>query len=539
MKNPAAAHPAAPSVPSPSRLWIRSPSPSRALGALAAALAAATLLAAAPAAAQLAAPREKTIIFAQPGVLNTLDPLRADYAQTNIIDNALYDTLVTFDYDKKLVGRLAASFKVADDVRSIDVTLRTGVTFHDGKALTAKDVAYTLDRLKRLGAGVASQIDGYDKTVIADDTHLTIKLSKPSSLFVAGLSKIYILNSALVAANAGSDDGQAWLQGHDAGSGPFMLVGTPNPDVQMALFKGYWRGITGRPEALVIRRIDESATRRDELRAGNVDVAISVSGRDIASLANEPGLAVAKLKVARQTEVVFNTRFGVTADKRIRRALRYAYDYAGGLAGVQGGNGSLANGVLPNTMPCRPDTPVVRRDPALAKKLLAEAGVPDLKLTMKFQPVFEDQKQEATLLQSNLREIGVTLDLEPIAFPNYLASLKNAEQIPAMMLLVDFAQVPDPGVVLIKGYKSDAVGTNRAAYANPEVDKLLDQALATADEAKRCEIYKTVQTILDDDSVMIDFYTTTNQLVYRSELMQEPKASAVVSPIEPADFLLK
>jgi len=483
-----------------------------------------------------AADRAHTIIVGLGGQINTLDPLRADYNQTNTIISAVYNTLVTYD-ETTLVGSLASEYAFGDDAKSIAITLRPDVKFHDGTLLTAKDVAYTLDRLKRLGAGVASLIDGYDSTAVTDDTHLTINLSKPNALLLPSLSKIYILNSALVTANAGADDGQAWLQNHDAGSGPYVL-GDQSQAVTIDLFPDYWAPEAGRPESIVFRRIDESATRRDELKAGNIDVGFSIADRDAAAMGTDPALKVVPINTSYQAEVVFNTQVGPTADPKVRKALRMVYDYEGGLRAIRGGNGALANGVLPARLNCRPDLPVVKRDLDAAKALLAEAGASNLNVTMNFQPVFELQKQEATLFQSNLREIGVNLTLEPIAFPQYLASLKDVKSIPQMMLLEDFAQFPDPGIVLVKGYKSDAVGTNRAGYSNPEVDKLLDEAVATADETKRCDIYKQVQTILDQDSVMVDMYGVYKPAVYRVEALADLKASMLVTPAAPADFRL-
>jgi len=482
--------------------------------------------------------RASTVIISNVGQMNTLDPLRADYSQTNLIDNTLYDTLLLYDYDKTLVGRLATEFSMADDARSVAITLRSDVRFHDGTPLTAKDVAYTFDRLKRLGAGVAALAEGYDTTEIVDDTHLTIRLSQPNSLFLGALSKIYILNSALAAANAGDDDGQAWLQSHDAGSGPYQIADVTGDNVTVSLFEDYWDKAEGRPEAFLFRRIDESATSLNELRAGNIDLAFRLSDRDAVTAASDPALGVLMLSIPFQTEVVFNTRTGPTADPRVRKAIRLAYDYEGGLAGLRVGNGSLANGPIPNTLACRPDLPLVKQDLDEAKRLLAEAGVPDLKATLRFQPAFEVQQREATLLQSNLADIGVSLNLEPIAFPNWLASLKDINALPQMMLFEDFAQFPDPGVMLVKGYKSDAIGTNRTGYANPEVDALLDEILATTDYDRRCELYVKVQEILDADSVMLDMYSLTRPLVYRVDKLQPFQAHPTVMTFAPSDLRL-
>lgn len=485
----------------------------------------------------LAADRDKTIIVGLGGQINTLDPLRADYNQTNTIDSALYDTLVTYE-DSTLVGSLASEYAYSDDASAITMTLRDDVVFHDGTPLTAVDVAYTLDRLKRLGTGVASLVQDYESTTVTDDHTLTINLSRPNTLFLPALSKIYILNSKLVHANAGSDEGQAWLQSNDAGSGPYVLNPDQRQGVIIELFSDYWAPEPNRPEAIVFRRIDESTTRRDELRAGNIDVAFGMADRDAAELANDPAFEVVPINTSYQAEIIFNTQSGPTADPLVRQALSLVYDYEGGLRAIRGGNGALANGPLPARLNCRPDLPVVHQDLEQAKALLEQAGALGTTFTMNFQPVFELQKQEATLFQSNLREIGVNLQLEPIAFPQYLASLQDPSTIPSMMLLEDFAQFPDAGIMLVKGYHSNSVGTNRAAYSNPEVDRLLDRAVATADDEERCEIYKEVQTILHDDAVMIDMYGVYKPSVYRVGTLADLKASMLATPAEPADFRL-
>lgn len=492
-----------------------------------------------PAAAQANFDRATSVIFANGGALTTLDPLRTDYAQTSFAVNAAYDTLVTYDKSAKVVGRLAESFEVADDVMSIAIKLRPGVAFQDGAPLTADDVAYTLDRLKRIGIGIAGQISEYDSTVVTDPHTLTIKLKQPSSIFLGALSKIYILNSKLVGGNAGSDDGQTWLQSHVAGSGPYSLSIQQGGNTFLQLNPNYWDKAEGRPQTIVLRRIDEGATQRDEIRAGNVDLAILGMGyRDAADLEASGVAKDARLKPALQTNVVFNTRTGPTADPRVRRAVRMAYDYEGGLKNIRLGNGTVANGPLPSTLPCRPDLPQSVRDVEGAKKLLAEAGVKDLHLTLRFQSTIEVQRLEATLLQSNLADIGVTLDLQPITFANYLQTLASVDTIPQMMLLDDFAQFPDPGAMLFKTFKSNAVGTNRSGYSNAEVDKLLDQAVQTKDDAARCELYKKAQTIIDGDSAYLSMYTVGRPGPYRAEQLAPLEANLVVFPVAPSEFRL-
>ncbi|WP_438752262.1 ABC transporter substrate-binding protein [Pararhizobium sp. O133] len=484
--------------------------------------------------------REKSVIFANGGVVATLDPLRVDYAQTSLVASTIYDTLVTYDAKARVVGRLAKGFAVSDDVKSIKLTLRDDVTFHDGARLTAADVAYTLDRLKALGIGVSSQVPEYERTEIENDTTLTIHLSRPSSIFLGALSKIYILNSKLVQANEGVDHGQAWLQSNTAGTGPYDVTMSRGDNVIVSLVDKYWDPVEGRPQSIVFRRIDESATQRDEIIAGNVDLAVLGMGyRDAKTLDDSGAATDARLRPVLQTNVVFNTRVGPTADAKVRRAIRLAYDYAGGLKAIRMGNGEIANGVLPTGMPCRPELPVANRDLDEARKLLKEAGHDTLSLTMNYQPTIEVQRQEATLLQSNLREIGVELNLEPVTFAAYMGKLAKFDTIPQMMMLDDFAQFPDPGAMLFKGFRSTAVGTNRSGYGNKDVDSLLDQAIATSDEGKRCDLYKEAQRVIDADSPIMPMYSVGRPVPFHHQHLQPISVSYVTFPLAPADLRLK
>lgn len=482
------------------------------------------LMAAVPA---VAADRANTVIVSGAGSVNTLDPIASNYFQTNDLTSRIYSPLITFDQKLNVIGALASAFEVAPDATSIAFTLRDDAKFHDGTPVTSKDVAYSFDRVKRLATGVASYIDSYDKIEIADDKHFTIKLTKPNALFLGSLSRIYVINSALATANAASDDSQAWLAANDAGSGPYKLISVQGNDITIDWADSYWAEKGSRPASLIFRRSDESAPKRDELKLGNIDVGRNILQRDLDAIANEPGVAVVYGPAPQVNGIYFNTSTGPTADVKVREAIRLAYDYAGGLAGIHRGKGSLPAGPLPDTLSCRPEFPTVARDLDKAKALLAEAGAANLTLTLRFQPAFEDQVQEATLLQSNLKDIGVTLNLEPIAFPNYLQMLKDPAQIPQMMLLSENSLFPDPGVFLTKTYLSTAVGTNRAGYKNGDVDALLSKAVGSANADERCDLYKQAQLIIEKDSAFMPMYWAGSYVAYRSDRLANPAEGAV------------
>ena len=464
--------------------------------------------------------RQSTLIVAYNNTINSLDPVNGDYQQSNLVEQAMYDTLVIYDTDANLVGRLAEKFALSDDATSVEITLREGVTFHDGAPLTAKDVAYSLDRYMRLGKGVAQFLRGYSATEVKDDLNLTIQLDKPYSLFLGSLAKIYILNSALVEQQAGGDDAQGWLSSNDAGSGPFQLAGIDQSgNITVTRSDTYWDFDEGRPKLVVYRLIKEIPTQRDELLAGNLDVTSDMSAQDAKALEGAPGVQVLQAPFGSTELIYFNMVTGPTTDPAVRKAVRLAFDYAGAMEKIHGGAMVLANGPLPTTMACHPDLPESVQNLEEAKKVLADAGITDLSLELFFQPAFHYQQQEAVLLQSNLQQIGVNLTLTPISFPDWLSLLSDWDNIPQMFLMAEFAQLPDPGGMLVPYFMSTSVGTNRSGYSNPEVDELLNSALATGDADERCSAYEEAQRIIDEDMVSVNMYTFARPFGY-SESVQ-------------------
>ncbi|MBY8855140.1 ABC transporter substrate-binding protein [Nocardia sp. CA2R105] len=460
--------------------------------------------------------RRETLVVAYRNEVTTLDPVRADYQESDNVEAVLYDTLIGYDHGR-MVPQLATEFAYSPDVTSVQLTLRPGVKFHSGNPLTARDVVYSLDRVKSIGQGIIGQISSYKSATAIDDTHLTIALTHPDALFMGALSRIYIVDSTLLTARAGSDQGQNWLLNHDAGSGPYRLQSSSAGTIQTTRYDSFWAFDPKRPRNLTFRRIDDQATIRDEIKAGNADLGW-ISKADAKSFQGIPSVTVGPAPDAYQMVIYFNTAQGPGANPALREALRYVLDYRGALDSIYNGQGTIANGPLPTNLTCRPELPTERTDLAKAKQILSAAGLAGTTLTMRYQPTFSEHTKAATLLQSNLKEIGITLQLQPIAFADYLTMLSDPKTIPDMILLGENAPYPDPGVMITKTFWSKSVGTNRGAYSNPAVDALIEQATNTPDADARCGLYSQAQRLIDADFATMPLYTVHNTWAWRSDV---------------------
>jgi len=466
-------------------------------------------------------------VGAYTGAIDTLDPQQSDYGQTSLIDSALYEPLVTYTSTNHLVGALATSFVLSPSSTSVHITLRSGVVFHSGAPLTSADVKFSLDRYEHLGTGIGGLFSDYKSTSIINPTHLVIHLKAPDSLFLGELSKAYILDAKAVAANAGSDDGQAWLANHDAGTGPYELAPgtTAGGNIVLDRFAHYWGFTSKRPTSITMRRIDESATQREDLEAGQINYANNLSESD-ALASKSSSVVVANLGTINQQYIYFNTTTGPTANVEVRRALQMAFDYKGALKKILEGAGVTARGPLPLGMPCEASFPQFTENLSAAKALVAKAGYSHLTLTMRYQPEIAEQAEEAVLFQSDLKSIGVTLKLVPITFSAYLTTLSSDKTIPEMMLLADNAQIPNVGSFLAQFYGPDSAGQNRSGYSNPELTKLIDAAASTNNEAAQCSDYEKAQKIVYNAATAVDLFSIPWPVAYTNNL-----SGVVVSPV--------
>jgi peptide/nickel transport system substrate-binding protein len=464
--------------------------------------------------------RENTLIIADNEPPQTFDPIQATNSTVDEVVIPAYDTLVDYDANNELGNRLAESYEVSEDGLSIDVTLREA-TFHDGSPVTSEDVAYTLDRIKELGVGVASELASYDSTEVTDDRTFTIRLSAPFAPFVPALSRVYILNSELVEQNRGQDFGQTWLASNDAGSGPYQLEEyVTNQQATFSRYEDYWGGFEGQAEQVVFRYLPEAATQRDALQRGEVDVAMDIATTDLQALESSDAVEIDRADTLVQLYIFFNTQKGATADPRVREAVRLAYDYQAHVDQILAGNGSVAEGPLPAAMECHADIPPSEQDLERARALLEEAGQSDLSLTMTYLPVIEEHDRAGTLLQSALREIGVDLQLQGVTFPAYVDLIANVETTPDLGMIYAFPVYPDPNAVLFINFHSQFIGGgyNYAAYANPEVDALVQEAQQLTDLEERCPLYEQAQEIVEGDAVTVNIATPQAVAVHRAGL---------------------
>ena len=471
-----------------------------------------------------ASARESSLVIAENEVPASFDPVQADNSTVDEVVIPAYDSLLTYYESTALTGLLVDSWTVSDDGTVIDLVLREGVTFHDGAALTAADVVYTLDRIQSIGIGVASFLTAYDSAEAVSGTEVSITLATPDATFLAALTRVYVVNSALVEENAGDDQGQSWLATNDAGSGPYELAGyTTNQAATFEQYADYWGGFDGQAETVEFRYLTEASTHSSALTSGDIDIAMDITPTEWSTFESSDGFAVDKA----DTNVVlcsfFDMNDEVTGDPAVREAISYAYDYQQHVDTILVGAGNLVDGPVPSAMQCATTDGVTvpTLDLERAQEVVDANGLEGTTVTMTYLEATAEMEQAATLLQSNLAQVGITLELQAVTYPQYVEMAASDETRPQMGMIYAFPAFPDASAILYQNFNSQFIGTgqNWAAYSNPEVDALVRAAQVETDQATRCQQYQDAEKLVVADDVALNL-ANSNTVAVMSDRVQ-------------------
>lgn len=445
-----------------------------------------------------------------------LDPRIGTDAQSEFIDELIFDSLVRKGPNFNLVPGLAERWEIPDPQTYI-FHLRSGVHFHDGRPLTAKDVKWTLDTMRD---GSLRTIKGatyhlVDRIEARDDLTLIVHLSEPFSPLLWNLSEGAF---GIVPYGSGSDFNNKLV-----GTGPYRFVRF-DPDSQVVLDRNdnYW-GTPARISRLRFAVVPDATTRALELRKGSADLASpnSFPPDMVRALSREPKLAVERHSGSSLGYLAFNLRDPILKHLRVRQALAFAIDRQSILHYLLRDSGRLADNVLPPEHWAY-DSNVTHYsfDPDKANSLLDAAGYPRGKngvrfhLTMKTSTV-EDARLLAAVLQQQLRRVGIALDIRSFEFATFYSDItKGAFQLYSLRWIGYSNQAPDIFEDAFDTASFAPRRANRGFYSNPEVDRLVEQGRRTLDEAERQKIYAQIQSILARDLPYIDLWYLDNVLVH-------------------------
>ncbi len=465
-------------------------------------------------------PASNTLVMVIEFSPTNLDPRIGTDAQSEFIDELLFDPLVRKDQNFNLVPGAAERWEIPDPQTYI-FHLRTGIRFHDGRPLTAKDVKWTLDTMRdgslRTIKGATYKL--VDRVDAPDDLTVVVHLTEPFAPLLWNLSEGAF---GIVPYGSGKD-----FRNNPIGSGPFRFVrNDPDSQVVIARNDDYW-GERARVEGIRFAVVPDATTRALELRKGSADLAAANSFPPdmVRALARDRDLTVQRHPGTSLAYLAFNLRDPILRDVRVRQALAYAVDRGTILHHLLGDSGRLAASVLPpEHWAYDADVASYSYDPEKANALLDAAGYPRGKDGVRFHLTMKTSTDEtarllAAVLQQQLRQAGIALDIRSFEFATFYADvIKGAFQLYSLRWIGYANQDPDIFEDAFHSASFPPKRANRGYYSNPELDRLVEEGRRTLDQQQREKIYAQVQRILARDLPYIDLWYMDNVLVHSSRV---------------------
>lgn len=440
-----------------------------------------------------------------------LDPRVGSDEASQRVHQLLYASLVRLDDQLQVVPELAERLE-ARDATTFVAHLRRGLRFHDGSVLDAEDVAWTFRSF--LDASFLSPRKGaYAQLAAVDieDPHTVVfRLTEPFASFPVNLVMGIVPTGTPAGAPA------------RIGAGPYRFVRMQSDDrVELAPNADYFEG-PPRNAGVVLRVIPDDTMRGLELRTGAIDLVINDIAPDVVrTLQHEDRMQVVTAPGLDYAYVGLNMRDPLLADVRVRRALGLAVDSAAIIEHLRRGLAVPATGIIPPmSWAHASDLQPTPHDPALASRLLDEAGYPDpdgagplprLRLTLKTSTA-EFVRLQAAVIQQDLARIGVAVDVRTHEFATLYADvLKGRFQ----MFTLQWVGVTDPDMLrrVFHSTQMPPAGFNRGFFSDPAVDAMIDEATTTADPAERRARYVDVQHRLFASAPYVSLWTKVNVAV--------------------------
>ncbi len=446
-----------------------------------------------------AASMERVTIL-QSVALDTLHPYAHSASPQYGIWQHLLDPLVEVDYERKeFYGVLAESWEFQG--KKWVFRLRKGIRFHDGTPFTAKDVVYSINRIKTDKKSLQrSNFADVTELQAADDHTVIVTTEVPNAVFLDRLH-----NRFMISKNAADKYGEEADQ-RAIGTGPYKFVSWQRGgNLVLTRHDDYW-GPKPAIKEVVLRKVGEAAGRVAGLLAGQGDVINNVPVDEIPRLEQNPRVRVEKVEGLRMYFLALNPGHKPFDNKLVRQAFNYAVDPTAIIKYIYEGNGFVMNGPLSsNVIGYDPNIKRYPYDPKRAKELLAQAGYPNgVEVKLYFSPDrYPKAREVCQVIADQLSKAGVKTELVSQEFVIFWGQEGvNGGKLP-------FYYVGRPAIdadtVYDQYFRSGT--TKRVDYKNPEFDRLIDEEQRTGDPKKRMAILQQASRILMEDVPLVPLYT--------------------------------
>lgn len=445
-----------------------------------------------------------SFVFAQGADVTSLDPHIGKETAAVTVTGNIFDTLVRQNSETEIIPSLAESWERLSDT-SMKFNLRQDVKFHNGDALTADDVKFSIERALK-SPQVSYILDFISSVEKVDDYTIIINTKEP---FAPILSHLANPAAAIVPQKVVEADEKGFAL-NPIGSGPYKFVEWKQGEyAKLEAFDDYFMGAP-KTKYITMKVVPENSQRIIALETGEVDAAYDILPNDISKIEENKDLKLLTTPSARCIYLSLNTKSeGPLSDPDVRHAIEYALDKKTITETALYGIGQAASSIVPPVaFGYNKDWPVSQYNPDKAKELLKKAGYSNgFDITL-WTDDDQSRVELCQIVQSELADIGIKVKIEVMEFGTLLSKLSEPDHQMVMEFWTTSTGDANYSFYPLCYSESSADAGNDAFYSNPEADKLILEGRNSTDEAKRIAAYNSLYEIVNTDLPYIPLYYT-------------------------------
>nr|WP_254259409.1 ABC transporter substrate-binding protein [Leucobacter chinensis] len=424
---------------------------------------------------------------------------------TEALTGNVYEGLFKLTDDGEVENLLAEGFEASEDGLVYTVTLREGVTFHSGKALTSQDVKASIEAVTAEDSQSArkSSFAVIDAIETPDDHTVVFKLSQRAISFIYNLSYVWIVNADATDLNTSED-----------GTGPYVLdEWKRGSSLALTRWDDYW-GEPAKNAGVEFNYFTDATAQNNALQTGQLDLITSVQSPDLLEqFEGNDDYTISAGDSTTKELLAFNDRVAPFTDAKVRKAIYSAIDTEKLLTSIWGEYGTQIGSMVPPTDPWYTDlTAVNPYDPELSRSLLADAGFADGFSFTLDTPSYDPHPVVAEFVQSELAKVGITVNINTISADEWYSKVFQDRDFEATLQ----EHVNDRDVVWY-GNPDFYWG-----YENDDVVQWVAEAEQALTEDEQTELLTKVNEQIAEDAASVWLYLYPQIVVSAKEVSGYP-----------------
>ena len=402
---------------------------------------------------------------------------------------------------------LVESYEILND-KQWELHLREGVKFHNGETMTAEDVKASMEYARENSSYTSTYSTFWESVEVVDDLTLIVTTKEVYAKTLYDLASHYVLPKSLL--DSGND-----FNANPVGTGPYKFVKwTLGDSVEFEAFEDYWEGAPA-IKKLTYRIIPEGSSRTIALEAGEVDFIVEVETNDLARLEETEGISVINKTGTAFNFLAINNERAPFDNQDFRHAINCAIDKEALVEVALNGAGTPVWAQTPEMFEGYSDVNVDSYDLDLAKQYIEASGIDPT--TVEFSIICSDdvKRRSGEVIQANLKELGITVNLESMDLATYLSTVADGDFDAA---IGGYTSTNMMSFIEGKFTTKSINGSNWNRYSDEHLDQLYVDATTDLDETSRVATLQEASAYLNEACPQPSMYLVNVVRAYNSGL---------------------